>query len=242
MHTKTTAHESYTTAKPAYLKIGVTAVLRRAQIRYSQLMRRYTDWKIGATRAEKYLYKTSPSIVLSFDDFGSTIQVERLLGILASEKVRGVFFLQGDWTEQNPLLASLIRKQGHFIGNHTYSHPDLLNLNDDEIRAEIMQGPDSPLMRPPMGRYDQRVRELSASLGQRIAYWTIDSDDWKGVSTAYMTAKIMRQLHPGAVILFHLHVDNTAELLSQLIPAIRQRGYDLLSFDEPFMETDHVQA
>jgi peptidoglycan/xylan/chitin deacetylase (PgdA/CDA1 family) len=240
MSIKTTVHNSTAATMAASRSAGLAARLRLARIWRSQLMRRYTDWKIGATRQEKLLYRDSTSIVLTFDDFGSATQIEQILNILSGQNVRAVFFLEGDWAKHNPKLVARIADQGHFIGNHTASHRDLLKLTDAEVRREIKGGPISPLMRPPMGRYDARIRRITASMGQAIAYWSIDSDDWQGVSIPYMYEKILRQLHPGAVILFHLHADNTAELLPQLIPAIRQRGYNLLAFDEPFMEVPHV--
>lgn len=210
------------------------AVVRRARIYRSQVMRHYTDWRVGATKAEKTLYKTSPSIVLSFDDYGTKQQVERLLATLETAKIRAAFFPQGDWAEQNPTLLASIRAKGHIVGNHTYGHRDLLSLSDNQVLDEISCGIISPLLRPPMGRYNDRIRRLAASLGQAIAYWSIDSDDWKGVSAAYMQDKIMRQLHPGAVILFHLGADNSAYFLPELITQIRRRGYDFLGFEEPF--------
>ena len=183
------------------------------------------------------MYKNSPSIVLTFDDYGDELQILSLLLILKVENIRGVFFLQGDWANNNAALVKLIRTNGHYIGNHTYSHADLMSLSDNDVRTQILRGPKSALVRPPMGRYNQRVRNICDELGRSIAYWTIDSDDWRGVSPTYMRRKIINQLHPGAVILFHIHADNTAAALPDLISEIRALGYDFMSFNEPFMET-----
>jgi peptidoglycan/xylan/chitin deacetylase (PgdA/CDA1 family) len=201
-----------------------------------QLLKRYADFRVGATIAEKHAYKTSPSILLTFDDYGSPVQVQRVLQILASEQVRAMFFLQGDWAGRRPQLVQAIAAGGHIIGNHTYSHPDLLSLSDQEVESQISRGPHSRWLRPPQGRYNRRVREIAHRLGYRICYWTIDSDDWQGVSPEQISRKVLAELHPGAVILFHLHADHTIRVLPQLISAIRARGYELHSPAEPLWE------
>lgn len=215
-------------------------LVRYTRLMHSRLMRTYADWRVGATIAEKYLYRSSPNIVLTFDDYGSAEQVESILEILAAENIRSIFFLQGDWVKANAQLLQRIKDRGHVIGNHTYSHANLMRLSDEEVRSEIANGPKSTLMRPPGGRYDERIRQISASLGQNIAYWTIDSDDWKGVTAEYMRQKILDQLHPGAVILFHLHADNTIQLLPELISEIRGLDYEFMNVDEDPMDGPNV--
>jgi peptidoglycan/xylan/chitin deacetylase (PgdA/CDA1 family) len=200
----------------------------------SNLARYYADWRVGADRNEKFLGRTASSIVFSFDDFGSREQVESVLEILGREQVKAIFFLQGDWAARQPTLVELIRTKGHEIGNHTYSHSNLLTMDDNEVRDEILRGPAGAWLRPPMGRYNARIRNIAHGLGYRIAYWSIDSDDWQGVNAAQMERKIMHELHPGAVILFHLHASETIRLLPELIAKIRDRGYTLASFDENF--------
>ena len=206
----------------------------------SSILKRYADWRIGAWTQEKKIYKTTESILFTFDDYGTKRQVVRLLDILAREDIQAMFFVQGDWAEARPDLVQLIVDHGHIIGNHTYSHQDLLKLSDHEVVEEIERGPVSPWLRPPMGRYDSRIRKIAATMKRYIAYWSIDSDDWQGVTPEYMSRKILRELHPGAVILFHIHADNTARVLPGLIRDIRRRGYNICSFDEPLPEPRDV--
>jgi peptidoglycan/xylan/chitin deacetylase (PgdA/CDA1 family) len=208
----------------------------RLQHARQSLLKRYAGFRVGATRNEKRAYKPSPSILLTFDDYGSASQVWRLLEILAAEDVRAMFFLQGDWAERHPQLVTAIADAGHIIGNHTYSHPDLLALSDEEVEMQIRRGPASSWLRPPQGRYNRRIRAVAHRLGYHICYWTIDSDDWQGLSAAAISRKVLAEIHPGAVILFHLHADNTIGVLPQLIRDIRARGYELTSPSEPLWE------
>lgn len=193
----------------------------------TSLKRRYADWRVGATEIEKRSYNKTSNVMLTFDDYGSEEQVTELLAILDRERAYAKFFLIGGWAESNPDLVARIASAGHVIGNHTYSHQDLLRLNDSQVREEIRRGPASEWFRPPRGRYNSRIRRIAREFGLKICYWSIDSDDWQGVSSEYMTQKVLNELHPGAAILMHIHGVHTLEALPEIIKGIRSRGYDL---------------
>jgi len=198
----------------------------------SKALHAYADWRIGATDAEKHCHKTSDSILLTFDDYGTAKEVDGILAALAQHDIKAMFFLQGDWAEKQPELVKRIAKAGHVIGNHTYSHAVLLPLDDQAAAAEITHGVKSTWLRPPEGRYNKRIRRLAARLGYRICYWTIDSRDWTGASVETMRHTIVSEVQPGAVILFHLHGTHTRELLPIIIPEIQARGLTLTAHDE----------
>jgi peptidoglycan/xylan/chitin deacetylase (PgdA/CDA1 family) len=195
------------------------------------LLKTYADWRVGARYDETF--NADERIVFTFDDFGTPSQVSRLIKVLARYQIRAVFFVQGNWAETHVELINLIAEAGHLIGDHTYSHPDLLGLRDDEVRAEIGRGVSSSWLRPPRGRYNKRIRQIAAEMGESIKYWSIDSSDWKGISADDMSRAILGQLHPAAVILFHIHADQTAEALPVLIREIEQRGYSLAKQGQP---------
>lgn len=198
----------------------------------SRVLHAYADYRVGATPLEKQCYKQSQSILLTFDDYGSEQQVKDILSILDSKKVKAAFFLQGDWVAAHEPLVHLIENAGHELGNHTFSHRTLRGLSVEAATQEIENGLPGPWLRPPQGRYDKKVRQLAAKLGYVICYWNIDSRDWTGASSEEMRHTILHELHPGAVILFHLHGAHTIELLPSLIDDIREHGYQLTAMDE----------
>jgi peptidoglycan/xylan/chitin deacetylase (PgdA/CDA1 family) len=200
-------------------------------LNYGRVMRGYADWRVGAHKDE--MSSGSEKVLLTFDDYGSDEQVTRILDILSAQNARAVFFLQGNWAEKNPAIVAKIQVRGQLVGNHTYSHPDLLSLTNDAVRFELKNGPESRWLRPPRGRFNNRIRVIAAELGMTIKYWSIDSDDWQGVSKDLMLRKVVPQLQQGAVILFHIHADETALALPELIHQIRARGLELPSIDEP---------
>ena len=199
----------------------------------SRVLHAYADWRIGATPAEKRAYNPTDEILFTFDDYGSTQQVNDILRILKEKNVKAAFFLQGSWAAQNPELVDKIRSAGHIVGNHTYTHRVLMGMADQEIRAEISNGIEAPWFRPPEGRYNNHIREIAKSLGYAVCYWTIDSQDWTGAPVKEMRHTILSELVPGAAILFHLNAEHTIELLPSLIEEIRERGFDLVSPTTP---------
>lgn len=217
-----------------FVRLIITDILAgRWRHAKQRVFKAYADMRVGATPAEIRCHKPDDSILLTFDDFGSAEEIADLLRILAEADARAMFFLQGDWAATHGELVQRIAGAGHIIGNHTYSHASLLELPDAAVRNEIAGGPASRWLRPPRGRYNDRIRRIAAELGYAICYWSIDSDDWQGVSAARMREKILMELHPGAVILFHIHGRHTRELLSGLLHDISERGYAVTSMKEP---------
>jgi peptidoglycan-N-acetylglucosamine deacetylase len=192
---------------------------------------------MGTLLAEKYCYrpKGSRSILITFDDYGSPEQINYLIDLLAEHQVRAMFFIQGDWAEREPAALAALKKAGHIIGNHTYSHPDLTTLTRTELTEQITKGPNTPpWFRPPYGRYTPVIRRHLHERGYVVCYWTIDSHDWAEDATPTSVAtRVLRGLHPGAVVLFHAHQAATLKVLPELLPAIRAEGYELYGPDDP---------
>ncbi len=201
----------------------------------SRVLHTYADLRIGATEAEKHCHKSSDSILLTFDDYGTKQEVTGILAILKAKGVKAMFFLQGDWAAEHPELVAAIAAHGHVLGNHTTTHQVLKGQQEATITAEITGGLPGPWLRPPEGRYDSRVRAIADKLGYYICYWTIDSRDWTDVSVAHMRHTILSELHPGAVVLFHVYGMHTRKLLPGLIDSIREHGYQLTDQHEIWM-------
>lgn len=194
-----------------------------------KMLKLYADLRVGATAMEKRAYHADGSVMLTFDDYGSPKQIKQILKILSDNDVLAMFFVQGDWAEQAPELVEMISDAGHMIGNHTYSHPDLKSLTDNEVREEIRRGPKSKWLRPPRGRFDDRIRKIATGMGYVICYWDTDSDDWQGISREQIISNVVPAVKHGSVVLFHMHADNTIAALPDVIAGIRERGLEVMS-------------
>ena len=202
---------------------------------FDHLFQRYVDVRRGNWQIEKRCYKTSDTILLTFDDYASAEQADHLLKTLQEYDVRAMFFFQGDWATEHPDLLKRFADAGHIIGNHTLTHPNLRTLSDAEIERQIGGEPHAqPWFRPPYGSYGKRVRRIARSLGYVVCYWTVDSHDWNGRATPEsILQRVLPRLHKGATILLHAHIEATIEVLPELIEEIQKRGYRLDSFSDP---------
>lgn len=174
------------------------------------------------------------TIVLTFDDQGTKAQVEAILDILKENLVKAIFFPVGKWAEQSTELIDRMEADGHLVGNHTYSHPNLTKLSEEEIRWEIEHGAGEHLLRLPYGQRNALVDAVAADLGYRIYGWSVDPEDWKEVTAREIVETVIREVRPGSVIVLHLQGKHTAEALKHLIPLLRQAGY---KFWRPEAET-----
>jgi peptidoglycan-N-acetylglucosamine deacetylase len=124
---------------------------------------------------------TSGRVLLTFDDwaYGDPYRATRTGAYLQSRNIRAAFFLINQEAQSYPDIVTTLRQQGHWVLNHSFSHPDLTTLSDAAVSAEISQGISTNLLRPPYGAYDSRVAAIASGLGYRICTWTVDSLDWQ---------------------------------------------------------------
>ena len=130
-------------------------------------------------------------IALTFDGGSGADALPELLAALRGASVKCTFFLTGEWVQRYPNSAKQIVTDGHEIGNHTWSHPDLTTLSDRDISWEIERADAAiqafygqstrPLFRAPFGARNNRVLRVVHALGYRSVYWSLDSLDSVGV-------------------------------------------------------------
>ncbi|MBU8880338.1 polysaccharide deacetylase family protein [Bacillus sp. FJAT-29790] len=135
-----------------------------------------------------------------------------LLKILEDYQIHLTFFLEGRWVENNSQFAQMIRMAGHEIGNHAYSHPNMLTLSKEEITNEITRTNDvieenlkikPAFFTPPFGYFDQRVIEIAAKEKMKTILWSLDTLDWKLEDHNEIINRIVPKLQNGSIILMH---------------------------------------
>ncbi|MFO0591590.1 MAG: polysaccharide deacetylase family protein [Polyangiaceae bacterium] len=173
------------------------------------------------------------AITFTFDDGSDRpSQVTELLDLLQKEAIHAIFFPTGKWAEKNPALLKRMIDEGHRVCNHTYSHQNLRlpQLTEAEIRGEIERGATDGkcrLFRPPLKAFDPRAERIWKELGYTLYLWDVDSRDWEGATTSDIAHLILARVHPGAVLLFHMHAQTSLDALPQILPKLRKAGYVL---------------
>ena len=182
---------------------------------------------IHPTEQERHCWRDSDSIALTFDDYAETDRVNDLLKILNEENVRAGFFLVGQWVLDNQVLVEQMKRDGHWVGGHTYSHRRLRWAQAGTITREVLAVQVEQFIRPPFGDYGRRVRRILTRLGLKVCYWNVDSRDWTGITAAEICDNVLNGLDPRGVVLLHLNGRYTLEALPQLITGIREAGFTL---------------
>jgi len=181
----------------------------------------------------------SGAIALTFDDGPSPVLTSRLVRILLREDVPATFFMVGSKVRRSPQTARLVESSGFTIGNHTFSHRELTRLSGVQVRRQVLKAgaelrragiATGPLMRPPYGAINGRVRREIRKTGLVPVLWTADSMDWSGGSALRIAHRILTQLRPYRenVVLQHDGVGNSAASIAAVpivIHAARARGY-----------------
>lgn len=180
-------------------------------------------------------------VTITLDGMWGAFYTPKILEILRKNDVKVTFFFGGNWVEEYPEMLKKIAAEGHEIGNHTYTHPHCNSLSASELKNEILKvqriidelvGPQPKIFRPPFGEYNNRVIQVATELGYQTIQWSIDSLDWKEVSTDYIVRQVMNNIGPGDIILMHNNGKNTASALEILVPRLKEAGYQVVKVSE----------
>lgn len=195
---------------------------------------------------ERWGHQQPKALALTFDDGPDPLYTPRILDILKRERVPATFFIVGLNGEAHPELLRRIVNEGHEIGSHTFTHPDLslvshrqvmLELNATQRLIEGETGHRTLLFRPPFAEDvepetpDQAGIVTEASkMGYYISGMGVDPDDWQKPGTQKIVQDVLRQVHEGAgqVILLHDaggNRDQTIAALPMIINTLRGEGY-----------------
>lgn len=180
---------------------------------------------------------TAKRIWLTFDEGYENGCTAGILDTLKEKNVRAVFFVTYDYCQRNPELVKRMIKEGHTIGNHTWSHPSLPDCSPDELYSELSLlheyvkeefGYEMYVMRPPMGEFSERVLACAKELGYTTVLWSFAYPDWDvnnqpDPEQAY--AKITGKTHNGAIYLLHAVSQTNASILGRVLDFWKENGF-----------------
>jgi peptidoglycan/xylan/chitin deacetylase (PgdA/CDA1 family) len=182
-------------------------------------------------------------IIFTFDCGAGINSVDKILAVAQKHNLKLTFFTTGKFAEQNPEVIKKFADGGHEVFNHTYSHPHLAKITDDQIKEELEKADGiisaltgattKPFFRPPYGDRNQHVWNVAANLGYQSVYWTTDALDWMTGRTSEQTKeRIYSSLKNGEIILMHVGDDITGNILDEVFTYIEERGYKIVSLTE----------
>lgn len=174
-----------------------------------------------------------------------TEHIPGILKTLNSYDVKATFFIEGKWARENKEYVQMIYEQGHLIGNHAYNHPDMKTLSKEQIKDQIVDTnaiveaiiKETPKwFAPPSGSFNDQVVEIAHQLEMETILWTVDTIDWRNPSVSVMINRVMKNIHPGAMILMH-PTEPVEQGLAELIEAIKTKEFKIDTVEELLNES-----
>lgn len=204
------------------------------------------------------IYKGKPDekiVYLTFDNGYENGYTESILDTLKKEDVPATFFLTGHYLKSAAPLVKRMVAEGHGIGNHSYGHPNMANLSEkrmeeewttfDKLLKDVAGVERTIYTRPPEGVFNDKVLAKGNELGYRHIFWSIAFIDWhadKPRGRDYAYGELMKQLHPGAIILMHTVSPDNEQALPSFIQDAKKAGYAFHSLDDLVMEYENVHS
>jgi peptidoglycan/xylan/chitin deacetylase (PgdA/CDA1 family) len=183
-----------------------------------------------------------PYIAMTFDDGPSGPNTPRLLDLAAKKHIKLTFFLIGECAQHYPELVQRELAEGHQVGNHSWTHPDLAKMSDDAVRAELQKTQDvivnttgyrPVLMRPPYGALTARQRLWVAhEFGFKIILWDVDPLDWRRPGSDVVAHRIIAGARPGSIILSHDIHSATVDAMPQVFDTLLAKGFKFVTVSE----------
>lgn len=181
--------------------------------------------------------KQRPMIALTFDD-GPGEYTEELINCLVENNAKATFFMLGQNVEAYPEIAKELSDAGMELGNHSYSHPDLVTIGADAAAQQVSNtdaalkaatGFEATVMRPPGGSFNDSVK---AAINHPLIIWSIDTRDWATKSEDQTYQVVMDNAQDGSVVLMHDIHEWSVKAAIRMIPDLIAKGFKLVTVSE----------
>ncbi|MEG1501517.1 MAG: polysaccharide deacetylase family protein [Clostridiales bacterium] len=218
---------------------------------FNYLESNYLFSAVSQTVRSLPIYKvdtTENKLSISFDASWGAEHTEKILDILDKYQIKATFFLVNIWLEDYPEMAQKIAARGHEIGLHSTTHPHFSQLSENQMEEELKTNwqkiqditkKNAILFRPPFGDYDNRVIKTSENLGYIPIQWSIDSLDWKDLSSQEIQNRVLKNIGPGDIVLFHNNGKYTAEALEPILENLQKKNLQVVPIGELIFQKDY---
>lgn len=187
---------------------------------------------------EKVLY-------LTFDAGFENGNTPAILDALKKHHATATFFVVGNYLNTSPDLVKRMVDEGHTVGNHTYHHPDMSKIStketfskeitDVEKQYKEITGKDMvKFYRPPQGKFSESNLKMAKEMGYKTFFWSLAYVDWDQNNQPTKEEafdKLLKRVHPGAIVLLHSTSDTNAQILDELLTKWEEMGYSFQPLD-----------
>lgn len=192
----------------------------------------------GTLRPEYYVHAGHKGIALTIDDGPDPRYTPQVLAILEQHHISATFCMIGSSAKAYPALVREVIARGHHIANHTWSHPDLVNLSAASVRDQILRAEEAvhtasggyrpTVFRAPYGAWDQSLLALCERMKLRALDWSVDPRDWSRPGTSQIVDTVLHTTRTGSIILEHDGGGDRSQTVAALrvfLPRLLSEGY-----------------
>ena len=188
---------------------------------------------------EHTIIKDAKLVAFTFDDGPSKYTLD-IVNILEEYNASATFFEVGYNIKAHPEITKEVSDRGFEVANHTTDHSKLTKLteakylskiNDNNALFKELTGKDMPYLRPPYGSYNDKIK---ASAGVPIVTWSLDTRDWESRNKDKVIEMVINNIKEGDIILFHDLYESTRDAVKELMPLLKEQGYQAVSVGELF--------
>ena len=205
----------------------------------AEYLKQFNSYFIDSSAKDKRIY-------LTFDAGYENGHMEEILDVLKEEEVPAAFFSVGNYIEENPDLVKRMEAEGHIVGNHTMTHPDMAVISDKEDFQAELEGLENAykeatgkemkkFYRPPQGKYSEDNLKMARELGYTTVFWSLAYVDWyenDQPSREEALNLLNSRIHPGAIVLLHSTSKTNSQILKELIQGWKEQGYVFCSLED----------
>jgi len=172
-------------------------------------------------------------IAITIDDGPDPVYTPRMLDTFRDHGVKATFFAVGGAAEQYPDIVIRMKKEGHDVGSHSYSHPYFQQLSWTGAMREIQMtrwvlnrilGEECKLFRPPHGKLSLRSLIPAWVAGQQVVMWNVDLKDYRASAGEVEAQLDQTTFSSGDIVLYHGINDPALKALPRLIKSALDKG------------------
>jgi peptidoglycan-N-acetylglucosamine deacetylase len=181
-------------------------------------------------------------IAMTFDDGPSEKLTPKLLDILAVHHIKATFFVIGENVSEHPEILARAVREGHEIGNHSWSHPNFAKMSDEAVRSQLRKtddaiqnaiGKSATLLRPPYGSITARQKRwINEEFGYKIVLWDVDPLDWRRPGPVAVCNRIVRNTRAGSIVLAHDIHPGTIEAMPSTFDQLEAKGFKFVTVSQ----------
>ncbi|MDO4298929.1 MAG: polysaccharide deacetylase family protein [Lachnospiraceae bacterium] len=179
---------------------------------------------------------------LTFDDGPHPVYTEELLDGLKERGVCATFFVVGKNIPGNEDLIARMEAEGHLIGNHTYDHVKICDMNEADACSQVertsalvkeITGHDTEFVRPPFGEWK---KNMECSFVMIPVLWDVDPLDWTTSNTSLVVQRVVKETEDQDIILLHDYYESSVQAALQIVDILQKDGYEFVTVDELILD------